>query len=186
MILNNDGFLQFTGVSDAEDSPVASCLNELFSIGFKIDAETYIKENGMYQRCANSKYLFSRDQTICLFTLLKLQGMEHLVSLDRVDGKDLFSPSVRGHERRCKGLKASWFQDKWLWLDIWYHATFTPREEPNQLLCMMTIADPKFLKYWCRVNPLWQFSILDYFITWRDEIDLAAIMITKIKAVISV
>jgi hypothetical protein len=141
----------------------------------------------MYQRCADSKYLFSRDQTICLVAGLYLKGMSDFVSLDRVDGKDIFSPSVKGHIKRCQGGKASWFQDAWLWLDVWFHAKVKVLEEPNQLLCMMMVhPDKKYLKWWCANNPHWEMSIDVYWRGWRGEPELAELMIKKIKEFVNV
>lgn len=176
-----NGFVKITGASDLEDSPVAAGLCTIFDYPIEIDPLLYFNKNGMYQRCADSKYFFSRDQTIPLIALLRIKGLSHLVSLDHVDGKDVFSPSVKGHIKRCQGGKASWLQDTWLWLDVWFHAKVKPLEEPNQLIVMMWFADPKYLKWWCANNPHWEMSIEIYWISWRNEPELAALMIAAIK-----
>lgn len=169
------------GVTDNEDSPVAAALAVMFAVPVEVDPLLYFNEFGLYQRCENSKYLFSRDQTIMLATLFRLKNKSHLVSLNHVDGKDLFPPSTRGHIRRCKGEEARWHQDQWLWMDVRFHATCTPRGESNQLIAMMWFADPAYLKWWCANNHLWRESIIDYFCGWRAEHELANLMIATIE-----
>lgn len=186
MILDN-GFVRFKGVTDNEDSPVAAALAVMFDlpIAAQVDELEYFNEFGMYQRCNNSKYLFSRDQTIMLTTLFRLRNRSQLVSLSHVDGKDIFPPGVRGHVRRCKGETARWHQDQWLWMDVWFHAVHDPRGESNQLIAMMWFADDKFIKWWCENNQYWRESITDYFCGWRDEPELAVVMIAAIEKRIS-
>lgn len=159
---------------------MAAGLCAVFDYPLKFNISEYVTEELQYRRCPDSKYLFSRDQAICLMAGLYKRHYEFFVSADYINGKDILSPSVRGHIRRCQGLTASWLQDKWLWLDIWFHATCTPRGESNQLLCMMMIADPKFLKHWCEANSFWEFSIRDYWGSWRQEPELAELMIRTI------
>ena len=179
------GFVKFNGVDDYEDSPVAACLNEIFIKMYRVDSSVYVRPDGTYQRCANSKYSFSRDQTIMLLALFYFQGRHDLVSLDRVDGKDIFPPSVRGHERRCKGLKANWFQNLWLKAEILSHAYVTPKEEPNQLLAMAIVAGDEYVKMWMKHNKHWEYSILRYFCkddgAWRGECYLAYEMVSYLK-----
>lgn len=186
-----NGFVKITGATDLEDSSMAVGMCALFDCLPAVDIFNYFNRDsfdmlGTYRRCLNSKYLFSRDQTICFVVALLKANMTDLVSLDRVDGKDIFSPSVRGHINRCMGLNAYFYQDWWLWLDVWFHATCASRSEPNQLLCMMMIADPKYLKWWVENNHDWEFSITDYWCGWRNEPELAEMMIAKIKERISV
>ena len=178
-----NGFVKIEGSSDLEDSSMAAGMCVLFDYPIEVDLRKYIKPNGMYQRCNNSKYLFSRDQTICLVAgLSKVKlGLHSKSNLWRVDGKDWFSPANKGHIRRCDGLKASWFQDLWLKAEIMFHAKFTPLDEPNQLICMMLIAKIKYLKLWVRHNKKWRESIRTYWEGWRNEPYLSHLMIEKIE-----
>jgi len=183
MIYDELGQIKFNGVDDAEDSPVAAALAYLFT-EMKVDVSAYFNEtNRYYRRCRNSKYLFSRDQAVCLFTLFKSSGMELSVSLDRVDGKDFMSPTIRGHERICKGLEPYWYQTLNFKLDLWFSAKFKPLEELNQLFCMLLVhPDQSLIKWYCGMNTQWRDAINLYFRdSFRKEPELAKLMIEKIE-----
>lgn len=183
MIYDEYGQVKFNGVDDYEDGPVAAFLDYVFGSKNIAPSNNYLKEDGRYRRCVGSKYLFSRDQTICLVAYLYFIGRGDLVSLDRVDGKDIFGPANRGHILRCQNKKASWFQDQWLKVEILFHAYFTPTEESNQLIAMMWVAGEDYLKLWVKHNPMWQDSITLYFDSWRAEKELADSMIKQIHEI---
>lgn len=129
-------------------------------------------------------YDFSRDQAICLMAGLYTQRETGLVNKLFINGKDWFSPSHNGHVRICQGLKASWYQNAWLVLDITYNILFTPKSESNQLLCMLMVHPNKFyLKFWLRFNKHWKQSITDYWCSWRNEERLARHMIQVLEKV---
>ena len=191
-------FLRPNGASDWEDAPVISTLVVLFLTRSMIynwpDMRNFIDpETGKYRRCENPKYDVSRDQTICLALGLYLQGHSDLVSLDRVNGRDIFAPGNRGHIKRCQGLKASWFENLWLIGEILWFRLFTPLDEPNQLICQMWIAGKFYLWLWTFWNSNWEKSINQYWFegyindkgeregNWRDEQWLAINMIDQIK-----
>lgn len=177
MIFDSLGLPRDNGATDWQDSARLAGLCVLF--GFKdIPLEKYIKGGKYVRHPSEYKYDFSRDQAICLMAGLYAQGRHDLVSLKRVKGWDIFLPSQRGHERRCKGLKSTWLQDKWLWCDVWYSAKFKPLEESNQLIAMLKVADAKYLKWWLKNNKQWKKSITDYWTGWRDEKELCEKIIT--------
>jgi hypothetical protein len=182
MLLEN-GFVKINGASDLEDSSMAAGMCALFNYPIAVNMQLYFRADGMYQRCNNSVYTFSRDQTLCIVAGLYKRGLDTLVDIHRVDGKDWFSPANRGHTLRCKGLTASWFQDLWLKAEILFHAKFTPLAEPNQLICMMMIhPDKAYLRLWCKVNLTWAEAIEQYWCGWRNEPLLASLMCSKIRA----
>lgn len=190
MIFDEIGLPKVTGASDLQDSAAFAGMLTAFGWPQKIPLEKYVLRDGLgpykYVRHPIERiYNFSRDQYICLIAGLKVQGLEHLVDQSFVDGKDIMSPSVKGHERRCKGLKAYFWQDAWLWFDLWFSATFKPLEELNQLFCIMMIADVKFMKWYCKANPEWRRAIRKYFYTedgsWRREPEFAECMISTIE-----
>jgi hypothetical protein len=206
MLLEN-GFVKIKGASDLEDSSMAAAMCVVFDYPIEVSLSKYLKQPyyewySMYQRCDNSKYLFSRDQTLCLVAGLYLKGMSDFVGLERVDGHDVFSPANKGHVKRCQGLKASWFQDLWFWADLAFSAYVKPLEELNQLFCMMMIADVKFMKWYCKANPRWREALRQYWYegymvkkiredgsgfiwikegNWRDEKEFCEHMICKIE-----
>ena len=183
-----NGFVKITGASDLEDSSMAAGICATFNYPIAMDLFRYFNKNDNYnyQRCDNSKYLFSRDQAICLTAGLKTQGFDaKFIGADRINGKDILSPSDKGHIKRCQGLKASWFEDAWFWAELAFSAKVKPLDELNQLLCKMMIADPKFIKWYCRNNPQWEQSLKNYWCendgAWRNEPELCAQMIYKIN-----
>lgn len=186
-----DGYVKINNTTDFEDSSMATGLCALFGYfkdelnffdGKYIDFWKFIRPDGYYQRCPNSKYDFSRDQTLVLWAGMKANGQYYLVDKWRVTGKDLFSPANYGHLRRCQNKKSYWFQDQWLKAEIIYHAKVTPLEEPNQLICMMMIAGDEYLKLWTSLNHQWQNSINKYFRdSFRNEPEFAAHMIKVIN-----
>jgi hypothetical protein len=186
-VILQKNYPKFNGVDDLEDSPVAACLGFITGL-IDVDPELYITPSGKYQRWIFAKYDISRDQVVMLMALLKLKGRSDLVSLDRATGKDLYAPSIRGHERICKGLAPRWYQTAWFKLDLWWSATFQPVEELNQLFAMLLVhPDKSLLKWYCKKNPLWMWAIRKYFApiegnSWRREPELAELMIKKITA----
>lgn len=189
MRLDNNGYICVSGASDSEDSSMFVGMLATFDSSINIDFTKYINAEGKYQRCLNPRYDFSRDQYIPFIAGLKSRGLSHLVSQDRVTGRDLISPSVKGHERRCAGLSANWFQDLWLKAEILYHAKVVPLNEPNQLISMLMIHPNKnLLKMWTTLNKQWKESILVYWSegagAWRGEPELAKSMINKILTLI--
>lgn len=185
-MIHNELFMpRPAGATDFEDSPVCAALESLFGEP-KFDPLEYFHESGMYRRCPNTRYKFSRDQFIGMCVVLAVHELPLLIDTNFVDGRDIMPPSVTGHVKRCKGFKASWFEDAWLWGEIWVHAKCTPRKESNQLILMMMTAEDKFLKYWCDINPHWRESIIDYWISWRNEPEMAARIIAAIEIKLSI
>lgn len=183
MKFNERGMPRPNGSTDFEDSPVCAALILLFNCeGFEsIKAVDYLNAAGNYQRCPDSKYTISRDQYIALVVLFGIQKLPWFIGEEFIDGKDIIPPSVKGHRNRCKGVQSTILQNAWLWMDVWFHATYTPRGESNQLILMMWFAHDDYLIWWCENNSLWQESITDYWYTWRGERDLADAMIARIQ-----
>lgn len=174
---------------DWQDSSRLAGIMVTFEYPPNVPMEKYvIQENGKTIYCRHPReriYDFSRDQTLCLVSGLYFQNLKHLVNLDYVDGKDIFTPANRGHIRRCQGLKASWFQDAWLWFDVWRSQFKSADSESNQLLCQLMVADKKFLKYYLSKNKKWRDQIRNYWGygagAWRGEPELALHMIKKLE-----
>lgn len=182
---------KITGASDHEDGSMFNGLIALFEYK-EVDLEHFIEWNNFTDKKTRyvrhpygTKYLFSRDQYLCLSAGMKKQ-MPANVWENWIDGKDLLSPANKGHTLRCKGKRASWFQNLWLKAEILFHAKFTPLDEPNQLIAMMMVAGPEYLKLWVKHNKEWARSIRKYWYTedghWRNEPELAEFVIQKIES----
>ena len=184
MIFDSLGLPRDTGATDLQDSARLAGVMTVFGWPQYIGIHQYLREGeGKYVRHPNErKYDFSRDQAICLMAGFCKANMNQFVNKKYIDGKDFFSPSHNGHVRICQGLKPRWYQNFWLMLDITYNILFTPRAEPNQLLCMLMVhPNPFYLKFWLKHNRHWPEAILLYWAGWRDEFKLADHMIQVLK-----
>lgn len=123
------------------------------------------------------KFDLSRDQWICFVAA----APKDLIDRKYVNGVDIMSPTVSGHEKRCKGEKASLWEDIWLWGDMIAHAKFTPLKEPNQILIMAKKAGK--LKQYCWLNPKWRKALRSYWIDTRakPEVELCEHIIAHIE-----
>lgn len=95
------------------------------------------------------------------------------------DGADILDPSHIGYMRICAGLEATWFQRLWMKAKIIIDSTFFPMSEPNNIIVMSIIygyAD--MLKKW---NPEIYRAISEYWTGWRNEPELAKMLITKLR-----
>lgn len=177
------------GSTDNLDSARMAGACVIFGLNKEIDLSVYVIPGGYTRHplADPSKMLFSRDQASVLFAGLYFQGKSHLVEANyQPPNGDIIMPSVRGHFKRCAGLKASWFQDLWLWLDVLWSCFIDPLAESNQLICMLKVHPSKaYLKFWCKWNKKWRNSILNYWSenegAWRGEPELADLMIKTIE-----
>jgi hypothetical protein len=170
MRYDTNGYVCVNGSTDAEDSSHLVGLLMVTQYPIKIDWDMYIKPNGKYQRCKDSKYDFSRDQFLVMAAGMIKSGHGHLVSLDRVDGKDLMPFSVRGLVRIAHGKKPRFYQSWWLTAEIYWHSYLQPLDEPNQIIALCSVYGDKYLKLWTKHNKFWEWSITFYFGGYsRDE-----------------
>lgn len=177
------GLPQENGASDLQDSARLAGIMKVFGHPSWIPLSPYIQVfPWQYMRHPKERiYDFSRDQAICFFAGLYASNVPGLVDIRGVTGKDFWSPAAMGHVARCQGRKATWFQDLWFWAELWFSAKVKPLEELNQIFCQLMIADPKFIKWYCKANPVWQSAVTDYWNLWRNEPELANLMIQKIN-----
>lgn len=210
MIFDELGLPRDNGASDRQDSARLAGILTLFDWPQKIDLREYgtPKEEFLYRdkitghlsrqvswkylnayvrHPAEYKYDFSRDQAICLIAGLSRQfPSDFWINAKYITGNDFLSPSVKGHIQRCKGLKASWWQDQWLKAEILISAKFSPLGEPNQILCMCVVAGPEWVKRYCKANPQWKRAIEIYWKeSYRNEPELCDHMIQKIESILN-
>jgi hypothetical protein len=172
------------GATDRQDSARLAGIMTVFEWPQVVSCSKYFDGFKYVRHPEEPGYDFSRDQSICLMAGLSKQQFYYIIDKKYVDGKDIFSPSHMGHIARCKGDKATFAQNSWLWMDIYWSCFVKPMGEPNQLLCMMMMADPKYLNFWCKNNKKWKESIREYWSGWRGEPELAEHMILKIEIII--
>lgn len=130
-------------------------------------------------------YDLSRDQYVCLIAGLSKQDHQEIISREFVNGKDFMSPTIAGHERRCKGIKTSLWQNAWFVGDIVVYAIecLWNIDEPNQLLCMAEVAGKNWLKFFCIITP-WKKALRKYWIETRTkpEIELVDHVIKYVES----
>lgn len=176
------------GSTDLQDSARLAGIMVLFDWPQYIDLTHYVvvRNNGYYYvRHPNEyKYAMSRDNSVCLMAGLYKQGHEMLNMMAKIDGKDILSPSVKGHRRRCMAQQASWFQDLWLKLDIYWSAYIKPKAELNQLLCMLMVAGPEWVRLFKKHHKSWEDNLLEYWAySFRQEPELAEHIIKKLREI---
>lgn len=186
MIFDSLGLPKDNGASDLQDSARLAGILTVFEWPRVVAVSRYFdQEKRIFVRHPNERiYDFSRDQAICLMAGFYKRRLD----VDRawVDGKDIFSPSHMGHVRICQGLAPRFHQKMWLWLDVLYSCFYQPMGEPNQLLCILMVADKKYLKFWLKYNKHWRDAIREYWCEgageWRKEPELAEHMIKVLES----
>lgn len=170
--------------SDLQDSVRLAGILTTFQWPRQIPILGYLQLQRYVRHPREYIYDLSRDQYVCLISGFKKAGLSEWVDRKYVNGKDLMSPTITGHEQRCKGLKASLWQDTWLVGDILAYALecLWNIDEPNQLLCMVDIAGPKWTKFFCAITP-WKKALRKYWIETRTkpEVELVEHVIKYIE-----
>jgi len=182
-----DGYPCDSGSTDGQDSARLAGLMVLFdhndASSVFISDYTPIWHYYVRHPIEGNKYAFSRDQAVCLFAGFAKRYYFYRVNPDfNPPNGDWISPSVRGHFKRCAYKPDTWLERQWLWLDVIWSSFINPMAEPNQLICMLMIADPKYLRAWVKWNKKWKLAINAYWCDWRDEKELAALMIKTIES----
>jgi hypothetical protein len=181
--------------TDRQDSARLAGLLVTFEWPQKIDLGLYLKslsDDGgdtysfyYVRHPAEYRYDLSRDQYVCLISGYYKQGYTNLVAREFVNGKDFMSPTIAGHEQRCKGFKSTLWQDAWLVADILAYAAecLIEIDEPNQLLCIVETAGRNWLRFFCAITP-WKKALRKYWIETRDkpEVELVEHIIRYVES----
>lgn len=203
MIYDDKGFPRDTGATDFLDSARLAGIMTLFGFGNEIKLLEYLKYAELV--AANGKAWsfelrptrhpdynnfkdFSRDQLIPLIAGIFKSGFAYtndmtFSHMSVCPNGDLLSPSQSNHIRRCCCLKPTAYGNFWLKLDILWNAYVDPMAEPNQLICMLMIAGPEYVRLWMRKNKKWEAAIREYWSGWRGENALAEFMISKLNTI---
>lgn len=94
---------------------------------------------------------------------------------------DILSPSHMNHLRLCARQRGTTLGYLWLNIDIAFYSLFTPKEEPNQLLCMALVAGPKYVKRMRRWNRHLDTALRTYWSGWRNEAPLAEYIVQHLQ-----
>lgn len=190
MIFDGLGLPRDNGATDYKDSARLAGLLTVMGWPQNVYLIRYVNDDGNFIRHPSDSDPsdFSRDQMIPLVAGLKTKGLLGVVrphsGKEVAQNGDPLSPSQRNHIRMCAGLNPSWIGLQWLKLDILYSAYVDPMAEPNQLICMLMIAGPEYVRMWTSKNNRWRDAINAY---WRDsfrkEPELAEFLIKKLEAI---
>lgn len=214
MVFDELGLPKITGAGDLQDSVHLAGLVVGSAYKPEVDMHRYIvlagesvpwykTENNALVRLGNYtffadtlvrhplQYIYdtSRDQTLAAWWGFYKQGLYHLVGRKFVNGRDVFDFAARGHELRCqnKAKEVRWYHNLNLILAILWHAIPQSTSEPCQLIAMMDMAGPKYMKLWTAVNRRWKNSIKRYFCAedgaWRQEPEFAEYLIGYVYGV---
>lgn len=118
------------------------------------------------------------------YGICKAQNTEADVTGSRkawYNGADVLSPSHMNHLRLCSRQRGTLLGYLWLNIDIAFYSLFTPKAEPNQLLCMALVAGPKYVKRMRRWNRHLDTAIRNYWSGWRAEPELAEHMVSYLQ-----
>lgn len=179
------------GASDLEDSArLAGILVAAGQPPFP-PAERYLSEHGNLVRWKFSTLPFTRDQLIPLAyfysrdrvanSVLEGKLTEAASRFTAPNGKDFLAPHHRSHLQACLGGSWSLIGKTCLVAEIYWHTYHEGGvSEPNQLICMLLTAGPKYVRMWKKANPLWMTSIRAYWCGWRNEPELAERLINAL------
>lgn len=95
------------------------------------------------------------------------------------DGPDILDPSHIGYMKICAGLSANWFEKFWMRCRIRIASRFSPMKEPNNIVVMSIIYGYADLLKKC--NPKINDAIREYWGNWRNEPELAEMIIIKLE-----
>jgi hypothetical protein len=185
MLIDTNGIPHDTGATDYEDSARLAGMMALFDHPLAPDLTKYVTPEGNYVRHPYGvKYAFSRDQLMPLIAGLYKQGRKDLIKPNtKPENKDWMSPSHKDHVSRCSGGKDSWVGLAWLYLDIMWHSHLDILAEPNQLIAMLMVAGPSYVRLWKRSQKNWRQAITVYWAGWRGEADFAQFLINKLESI---
>ena len=172
---------RLAGIMVLFDHPLSQCINLQYYVDGLLNSNSIDGTFKYVRHPKENTYDFSRDQAVCLMSGFYNTGEHWLADKRYITGKDFLSPSVKGHITRCQSGEGTWFQNIWLKLDILYNAYFDPMSEPNQLICMLEVAGPEYVKMWTKHNKKWREAIREYWSGWRGESELAEFLIKELE-----
>ena len=211
MIIDSLGLPKDTGASDKMDSARLAGIMALVDHPLAPNLTAYVVgDMGVrhpQEVPANNPLNFTRDQLMCLVAGLAKQGhieackalyeaaksRHYFAQNSEADypgttkkfpnGRDYLSFSNRMILSICAGNKGNLIGYSWLLMDIVFNAIFTPTRESNQLIAQLLVAGPKWIKLYKLITPKWRQAITDYWCTWRQEPELAKMLIDKLEGV---
>ncbi len=95
------------------------------------------------------------------------------------DGADFLDPSHIGYMKICAGHQENAFQKLWMKARIKISSKFSPMKEPNNIVVMSVAYG--YVDYLYQCNPKIEDAVRLYWNGWRNEPELAEMIIQKLK-----
>jgi len=149
----------------------------------------FIVEDGVCRHPYQDKWkdpkLTSRDQLVSYAAGLGTVSKYYAAMLFNFYGwfvnKDILMPDVQGHLRRCAGMKPTMIQNLFLLISILWSTKIRPKEEQNQIICMVIVAGGFYRDLYMKWHPDWRGNVREYFSNWRDQPEIAEALINKME-----
>jgi hypothetical protein len=140
-----------------------------------------------FQEKWNKAELTSRDQLIPFaagLTSSKEYKFKAIELQKRYSGlfinKDLIAPDVSGHLKRCAGINSSIVENIFLIFAILWSCFISPKEEQNQIICMVIVAGGFYKKLYKKIHPDILGSLKEYWNGWRDQPEISESLFRKL------
>lgn len=156
----------------------------------------------------NNPNNFTRDQLICLMaglstsfinsifaeTVVKSYAKRLFLGQNTHDqennkkpwykGRDILHPGYIGFLIQAAQMRSFYFILPFTWLFILLELLFsvfiTPWRESNQTIALLNVSGKWFLKLYTKLHPDWKKPIIDYWSGWRDQKEIAEIIINYV------
>lgn len=179
-VYDAEGFPRDTGATDMWDSARLGGLMALLRHPQAPDCSRYLVDGRPTRHPTVTPDDFSRDQLVPWIAGYWKQAGPLPVAY-KPSNRDILSPSQQDHVRRCQGKPDTLLGRAWLWADILYSAYVDPMAEPNQLIAMLVVAGPKWVRRWMRLNKNWREAVMAYWGGWRNEAEFAEFIIYRLE-----
>jgi hypothetical protein len=105
-------------------------------------------------------------------------------------GADVLMPDAQEHLRICAGIKSDKFTravaDAFLWASLLWSTKVKPWDEQNNILCMVLVRGEKWVRRYVDLHPDYIKSTVQYWDSWRDELEIGQGLIKKIEETMGV
>jgi hypothetical protein len=100
------------------------------------------------------------------------------------NGADWLAPDHRLHLKLAAGAliaDATFLERTWLDASIFWSTKVKPESEQNQIICQCLVAGPEYVKKYAAMHPNFEGSLRRYWGTWRDQREIAELLINKVR-----
>ena len=102
------------------------------------------------------------------------------------NGPDWLAPDHRLHLKLAAGAPledATALERAWLEASILWSTKVKPQAEQNQIICQCLVAGPEYVRKYVEGHPNFEGELRRYWGTWRDQREIAELLIKKVREV---